>query len=129
MTVHITLEAAIAKVAEVVDEKPDFVYEQPTPDGCVYLHEGEPSCLIGVVLHRFGVPLREAIYEKGVCSNSDGAGIALEKLRNGEYVTYEEFVPEYFQQVQDTQDAGQPWRSAQEDGKYYLEHKDDEDDD
>lgn len=41
-------------------ERPDYVYEKPIVYGgkaCLYAYQGEPSCLIGQVLHRLGLPL------------------------------------------------------------------------
>lgn len=44
----------------VVAENPDFVYEAPGgPDevACKYVHDGAPSCLVGHVMSRLGLPL------------------------------------------------------------------------
>lgn len=123
-TVHITLTDAQRVVAEVVQEAgTDFVYEPPNTDTggsvCVYYHDGHPSCLIGKVLVKLGVPLHLAI-EANHCQNNDGIEIAMDKLRATGYVTWEDLVPQYFAAVQDAQDRGDTWGGAQRDGDRYL---------
>lgn len=46
-------EKLIGTVREVVAERPDFVYEPGA--GCVYVHNGQPSCLLGHALWRLGL--------------------------------------------------------------------------
>ncbi|MFF5433444.1 hypothetical protein ACFY5K_25850 [Streptomyces griseofuscus] len=76
------IETSDAKVKEVlrevVSERPDYIYSGPEymhrdEDGlaCFYVHKDEdgsnvaPGCLIGVVLHRLGVPLEELEKHEG----------------------------------------------------------------
>ena len=56
---RITGEQMRAMLVEIANERPDYVYEPPEGFGgaCVYVHNGEPSCIIGHALARFGVPL------------------------------------------------------------------------
>lgn len=55
------LDAATAMrlLEEVVADKgEDYVYEpHPFTYACQYLHDDEPGCLVGHVLHRHGVPI------------------------------------------------------------------------
>jgi hypothetical protein len=61
---------------EVVAERPEHVYESPEHmrngyETCFYVHvdsEGndpQPGCLVGVVLHRLGVPLEQLAKREG----------------------------------------------------------------
>lgn len=52
-----TDDEVMATLRAVVAERPDYVYEAPEEDGCVYVADGTPSCLVGHVLHRLGVSL------------------------------------------------------------------------
>lgn len=67
---EITVETVLSTMEEVVAEfGEDYVYVEPgDPEddsyGCLYAHEGGPSCLIAHVLTRLDVPLSElAEYE------------------------------------------------------------------
>lgn len=58
----LTAEAALTLLREVVAEKPDFVYEPVQIDigdvaRCLYVRNGQPSCVIGQMLHRAGWPI------------------------------------------------------------------------
>lgn len=60
---NITADKAIELLREAVAGREDYVYEHPdetedNPDvGCAYMHGEQPGCLIGVALHKAGVPL------------------------------------------------------------------------
>lgn len=45
------IEAVVAEYGE------DYRYEAPGGGSCVYLHEGEPSCIVGQVMSRLGVDI------------------------------------------------------------------------
>jgi hypothetical protein len=45
---------ALRLLREVVAERPDYVY-QGEKGRCLYIHAGQPSCLVGRVLTRHGV--------------------------------------------------------------------------
>lgn len=56
---NLTLADVKQTAEDIVSTKPDdFVYLAPTDEGkCVYVHEDQPSCLVGQILFRKGVPL------------------------------------------------------------------------
>ncbi|QAY06595.1 hypothetical protein SEA_COOKIES_65 [Mycobacterium phage Cookies] len=48
----------ITKIREIAAEKPDFVYQAPVndcADYCVYVHGGQPSCIVGQALWKLGI--------------------------------------------------------------------------
>lgn len=60
--IQTTDEAVMETLRAVVAERPDYVYDSEAVDEngvpmCVYVADGAPSCLVGHVLHRLGVPL------------------------------------------------------------------------
>lgn len=44
-------QALIAEVRRIAAETPDYVYSS---DQCMYMHEGQPSCIIGKALFNLG---------------------------------------------------------------------------
>lgn len=56
----------ISSVRAHAAEKPDFIYESPEGDSCVYVYAGCPSCLIGQAL--FDLGLIDASYEYHPCN-------------------------------------------------------------
>ena len=56
-----TAERALTLLREVVAERPDYVYESPVWDSCVYIDptDRKPSCLAGHVFIRAGWDLGE----------------------------------------------------------------------
>jgi hypothetical protein len=100
----LTLDRVMPVLREVVAERPDFVYEEP--DGgttCYYVWEDCPSCLVGHVLHRLGVPL-EVMAERNtaqVHARGFAAAVGLTWLAT-----------RALKHAQDQQDAGEPWSAA-----------------
>lgn len=73
---NITDEMVMKTLQEVVSEKPEYVYSSPEHQKgeigtCFYVHTDEdgapvsPGCVVGVVLHRVGVPLEVLKKEEG----------------------------------------------------------------
>ena len=45
----------IAEVRKVAAERPDYIYQSSGPaDACWYMHNGEPSCIMGQAMYRLG---------------------------------------------------------------------------
>lgn len=59
----------------VADAGDDYVY--PRENGCQYVHNGAPSCLIGHALHRMGAPIKELAtfdsYRPGITASAETA--------------------------------------------------------
>jgi hypothetical protein len=99
LTVPLVLDAMRAVVAE---QGPDFVYQPPPEDGlCVNAVNGAPSCLIGHVLHRLGVPV--ALLERWPTAP---VWELLAHLKAELIVTADSDVADVLGTAQDVQDAG-----------------------
>lgn len=56
--VQAAVEAAIQeKGADYVYVKPNDVFTDPDKGDCLYVHNDQPGCIVGNVMHRLGVPL------------------------------------------------------------------------
>jgi hypothetical protein len=106
LTVPLVLDAMRAVVAE---HGPDFVYEPPTgpEELCVNAHNGAPSCLIGRVLHRLGVPV--ALLERWP---SAPVVELLTNLKAELVVTASPDVAVVLSAAQSRQDGKYPWGEA-----------------
>ena len=130
-TILIDTDRALALLHEVVDPNPLFVY-QPSPaalpwvsSACLYVRDGEPSCLVGQVLARAGVAVEDlARMDKGTPDSGtedepvgDGdSESAFEVLwENGALPDYLEVTPDaadILVHVQSRQDQGIAWGDA-----------------
>lgn len=115
----LTAKKALGLMAQIVlDHGVGHVYEQVVEDerypACVYVQADEegkdcPSCLVGHVMHRFGVPL-EALRR----SNREGVhSLALSIGRDSESA-FEISVDAaaVLAEAQNSQDVGDPWGLA-----------------
>lgn len=111
----ITLDEVNELLADIVSQVPeDYVYINPEgrsaasgPIGCEYAsRDGSPSCLVGHVLHRLGLPVYHS-------ETQPGQGWAV--TWGFEHPHEEHFTPEAVSRlarVQSRQDQGTPWREA-----------------
>lgn len=105
----LTLERAIELTREVVAEfGPDHVYVKQLDSNedrtCFYVHDGAPSCLVGHVLHRHGVPPEAFATLEGEAANE-----VVDMLTDAE-----ERVALFLNTVQIEQDEGAVWGDALE---------------
>lgn len=102
------VKAELQKALEVRGE--DYVY--PKVDGyCNYVRDGEPSCLVGVVLHALGVPVERLEKADRFPVGGKSAGALMREL-DAEGWTIPHEVRWIFANVQDEQDNGVPWGIA-----------------
>lgn len=115
----LTLERAQTLLAEIVAEKgPDFKYVNPADSenadpgtfSCLYVHGDEPGCIVGVVLHRAGVPLTSLANHE----NETPFRLPHQWFENHD-------VKSYLYRVQTQQDCGKTWAEAVAAGNEYLE--------
>lgn len=129
-TILIDTDRALALLHEVVDPNPGFIYQPgKNPDSgasaCLYVRDGEPSCLVGHVLARAGVAVEdlarmdEGTPDSGTEDEPAGDGdseSAFEVLwENGALPDYLEVTPDaadILMHVQSRQDQGTPWGDA-----------------
>lgn len=101
-----TGQKIINEVRLVAAANPDFVYEPPDDEGCVYVRDGEPSCLIGHALWRLGyIDAELERHREGPNHNWDGAPDLLDHLG----LHLDDSESEWVAVVQSRQDDGQPW--------------------
>ena len=110
----LTLDRAKELAAEVLAEfGEDYKYPEDHRQFnagvkmCVYVHDGKPSCLVGQILHRYGVSTTE---------------LALNEFRSAHNVTYD-LVPgtspevlKFLEEIQGEQDEKKTWGEAVEHG-------------
>lgn len=108
MTIKIDRNKAIELLEKALEEKgPDYVYER-IDGGCVYVSNGQPSCIVGHALAYAGVPIEtistfdEAGKGDGPYSWVDGSSINDLAVHN-EYA-YEEVVQEHEKTVLEAND-------------------------
>lgn len=118
----ITDEQLIETVKAVAAEAPFTVYTAPehmsTTGACFYAHtdavnrdELSPGCLIGVALHRLGVPLETLAEHEDI-----NARIMLGKL----YPKLDNDTVDFANFAQAEQDKGVPWGTAVERAERYI---------
>lgn len=95
----IDLKTAFALMKQVVEEVgPDHVYRrQPDVVRCQYVHDTEPGCLVGHILHRHGVSLETLARHEG-----QSAAMFVGTLATGEAAAM-------LSHAQSFQDAGLTW--------------------
>jgi hypothetical protein len=101
-------EKLISIVRAKAEENPEFVYLPPGGDGtsCLYVHDGQPSCLIGQAL--WGAGCINAQFERNWTHNTeriDGIALALGLELDPAEI-------EWLGRVQDSQDNQAPWGRA-----------------
>jgi len=128
--IEITLDSAIEAVRAAVDEKGKYYIYAPvssgatvrTPfNGCVYVHNGAPSCAVGHAMVNLGVPIHlfteEDEFGVGLNVDTDACGLLAALARDGELsmpLDAEEAdqIVTFLAAVQDKQDDGRPWGEA-----------------
>lgn len=126
--IHLTTERVRELLKEAVTERgEDHVYVKPmktkhgydnNTEGCNYVHTPEmdgrqeggfqPGCLVGLVLHKAGLPLDE-LYAR---DHGDLAPSYLRQLEHRSLITFEDDVPDLLGRAQSRQDDGKPWGGA-----------------
>lgn len=100
----ITKAKAIEDLKEIISEKgEDFVYRTRPDQNCVYVRNGEPSCLIGRLFHKWGVPLENLASYDNIYSND--AGSVGEYFEDNGFFTLEYGVMGFLVTVQGNQDT------------------------
>lgn len=122
---NLTLEKAKSLVDEAIEERgKDFVYKRQPDMDCKYVHEGvvwdpeveeyvdddsvlEPGCLVGLALHKAGIPL-----DKMSAVEGRPAKDLLASLEQRGYVTFDIEAADFLDAVQKNQDSGYSWSEA-----------------
>lgn len=113
-----TVEETLETLRAVVSEKgPDYVYHakdgHPFPDDvpikCMYAHGDVPGCIVGHVLHRWGVPLEAFQSVEGI-----SASAAVANFFPYNFMTLDQVnaVSRVLGSAQRQQDNGRTWGEA-----------------
>ena len=111
--ITLTLKDARRYAEETIAEKgADYVYprDRRPHSSCLYVYNDKPDCLVGVILHKAGVPI-EALRQ---CqSQKDSSAIAiLPLLRQAGFILTEPEVTQWLINLQHAQDSGDTWGEA-----------------
>lgn len=109
---EMTTDEALALLREIVSERPDgYRYEKPG-QRCVYLHDGEPSCLIGHFFARLGVST-ETLAALDADLDGDGLDAGAAAMQLG----FSTPVADLLNNVQARQDQKYTWTEAVDRGE------------
>jgi hypothetical protein len=113
----INLERVVETAKMVVAERgEDYVYEGPGDvrgNGmCRYVYRDQPSCLVGHVLYRLGVPLETLKSADGV--SFAATDVCSDLLRGSAFDDGE--IGDFLDAVQSRQDIGETWGNALQHG-------------
>lgn len=108
MNERFTDEQVMTTLRDVVNERPDYVYEEvpcdeETVTDCLYVYNNAPSCLVGHVMHRLGIPLDVLSEHEGESPNQFRPALSI-SYRAADALT----------KAQDVQDEGDAWADALE---------------
>lgn len=111
-----TLEQVRNTAEEVVLGNEDFVYTDFNSK-CTYAKNGQPSCLVGKILFKLGVPIQnlEVLDTKSLCNDSPCFmwKSSLDYLESIDF-TFDDRVITYLDKLQSQQDNGTSWGKALE---------------
>lgn len=107
-----TNEQINAALNKALDEKgEDYVY--PQADGnCVYSLEGEPSCIVGHVLHTLDPEMFKRVAEFERDYDQNGGDTSFGVVVTGLGLPFETEQRRALQNVQSSQDSGHTWEHA-----------------
>lgn len=116
--IELTTDSVISVLDELVREVGEcFVYS----GACKYVKGGEPSCLVGQVLAKAGVPLeRLERADKAELGAGQAADKLLFALRNEGVVNFDDEVAILLKQAQQRQDIRNTWAESVAGAKAYI---------
>jgi len=118
----VNLDRVVETAKMVVAERgADYVYKKPTNTfgvlTCLYVDQDQPSCLVGHVLHRLGVPL-ETLKSADQFS-FPATDVCCDLLRGSAFD--DEEIGHFLDAVQSRQDIGRTWGEALQNGLEALD--------
>ena len=112
--IEITTQSVIEGLTAIVDEfGEDYVYpeKEAVIPRCLYVHDGEPDCIVGKFLHSVGIPL-ERLKKADEVDGGTPAWKLLGQLEDERVLTAEDRGLNILQRAQDHQDSGIAWGEA-----------------
>lgn len=104
---NVTEQDIINEVLRLAAENPDYIYTIPGGDehsSCVYIHDGNGSCIVGRALVNNGFDPEKVAQYEGV--TADEMLVALDIKEETD------FDQTWLDRVQTEQDSGTPWAEA-----------------
>ncbi len=115
------LEDVRRTATEIVAERPDYVYPQEVTGSCKYVHDGQPSCLVGQIFFRLGTPIETLVsFDEAENVVEDLMGTAVDDLASGGLIDLDTDTKEYLKIMQRAQDGGHKWLSSLGAAEQYL---------
>lgn len=118
---ELTYERALELARKIVSEfGEDYVYPEnhkergasaASAPSCMYVHDGQPSCLVGHVLYRHGVSIKDLVDREFLSAWEVAAGL----------VASDEKTRQFLEAVQVAQDKGTTWNQAVDQGVKFVE--------
>lgn len=87
----------------------DYVYEAGPLGACNYIRKGEPSCIVGHVLVKVGVPVKRLKVADGPFGGGMGAHVLLDGLKEEGVIQFDGSVRSLLREAQYSQDNGNTW--------------------
>lgn len=127
--IELTDTQVLQGLQELVDEKGEgFVYEKRerveglAPKRCVYVHQGEPDCLVGQFLAKAGIPL-DRLEAADVDNYNQGTAASelVDKLKAEGLLKVSDRALRALSFAQSEQDSGETWGEALREAKRQLD--------
>lgn len=117
--IELTYTTAVEILDGLVEEfGSDYVYTKSEFGKCDYVRDGEPSCIVGHVLVKVGVPIERLRQADTACFGGGiGAGKLLIELEDEGTLKYDSYARVLLRQAQDAQDDSIEWGEAVKYGK------------
>lgn len=119
--ITLTVEQALAALdAAVADKGADFRYRASWAVGCRYFHGSEPGCIVGHVLHQYGVGRDDlcGLWDSAVGAEVDmNVSYGIRSLRVAGLLDIDDRTESVLTSAQDAQDCGETWGEAVQNAK------------
>lgn len=120
--IELTYDKTVELLNETVQEfGEDYVYSRNDEGRCVYVQDGQPSCLVGHVLVKAGVPL-ERLEAADSNFGGTGADVLIRQINREGAVKVDGKARTALAEAQYTQDHGNTWGLAVRRATRWAEH-------
>lgn len=121
--IELTYTTAVEILDGLVEEfGDDYVYPRGENGKCDYVRDGKPSCIVGHVLAKVGVPIeRLEVADAGVFGCGVSAFGLLSALHAEYVLRFDGSVRNLLTEAQCRQDGSAPWGEAVKQAKFYTQ--------
>lgn len=120
--IELTISTAVEILDELVEEfGSDYVYNNGLRGQCDYVRDGKPSCIVGHVLAKVGVPIeRLEVADTALSGGGMTAATLLRRLAEEEVLTCDVPTGTLLSEAQYNQDARETWADSVKAAKRYV---------